>query len=108
MEKNVLVSVLVPVYNVEMYIRKCVNSIVNQSYTNLEIILVDDGSTDSSGLICDEYEKTDKRIRVIHQENGGLVCARKTAIKNCTGELICFIDSDDWIELNILFIQELF
>lgn len=94
---NDLISVIVPVYNVEKYLRRCIDSIVNQSYTNLDIILVDDGSTDKSGLICDEYEKADSRITVIHKENGGLSDARNTGIEESNGIYLCFIDSDDYI-----------
>lgn len=75
-----LLSVIVPIYNTEQYLVKCISSIQNQSYSNLEIILVDDGSTDDSGRICDRYEKKDLRIKVIHKENGGIVSARKTGV----------------------------
>lgn len=93
-----LVSIIVPVYNVEKYIHKCIDSIINQTYTNLEIILVDDGSPDNCGKICDEYAKKDKRIKVIHKENGGVSSARNIGIKLSKGQWISFIDSDDWIE----------
>lgn len=93
-----LISVIVPVYNVERYIRKCIDSILNQTYTNLEIILVDDGSTDGSGKICDEYEKSDSRIVVIHKKNAGLSAARNSGLEIAQGEYIGFVDSDDWIE----------
>lgn len=96
-----LVSVLVPVYNTEKYLEKCLDSIINQTYTNLEIILVDDGSTDNSGKICDAYAERDVRIKVIHKHNEGLVRARKTGLENATGEYIAFVDSDDWIEPNM-------
>ncbi len=92
-----LVSVIVPVYNVELYLRRCVNSILNQSYKDLEVILVDDGSSDSSGLICEEYAEKDNRVKVIHQRNGGLSAARNTGIDNCHGAYICFVDSDDYV-----------
>lgn len=95
------ISIIVPVYNVSKYIRKCLDTIINQTYTNLEIILIDDGSTDDSGNICDEYAKRDKRIKVIHKENEGLSIARNTGIKNATGKYIGFIDSDDWIDLDM-------
>lgn len=92
-----LVSVIIPVYNVEEYLRECVNSVINQSYRNLEIWLVDDGSQDASGKICDEYKEKDERIRVIHKENGGLSSARNSAIDLMNGEYVVFIDSDDFI-----------
>lgn len=95
------ISVIVPVYNVEKYIDKCMDSITNQTYKNLEIILVDDGSTDSSGKICDEYAKKDNRIKVIHKENGGLSSARNAGIDIASGKYIGFIDSDDYIELDM-------
>lgn len=92
-----MISVIVPVYNVEKYIRKCIESIIKQTYHNLEIILVDDGSTDNSGMICDDYAKRDKRIQVIHKKNEGLSDARNSGIKICKGDYIGFIDGDDWI-----------
>lgn len=91
------ISVIVPVYNVEPYLQECLDSIINQDYHNLEIILINDGSTDNSGSICDNYAQTDNRITVIHQENKGLSRARNAGIKQATGDLISFIDSDDWI-----------
>ena len=93
-----LVSVIVPVYEVEAYLKKCIDSIICQTYTNMEIILVDDGSPDKCGQICDDYAGEDLRIRVIHQDNRGLSDARNTGIINSKGELLSFIDSDDWIE----------
>ena len=96
MEKD-LISVVVPVYNVEDYLNRCVDSIVNQTYKNLEIILVDDGSTDSSGKICDDCAKDDERIKVIHKENGGLSDARNAGIDIASGKYITFVDSDDVI-----------
>lgn len=92
-----LISVIVPVYNVEKYLEKCVSSIIKQSYKNLEIILVDDGSTDNSGKICDEFALKDNRIKVIHKENGGLSSARNKALEIAKGEYIGFVDSDDYI-----------
>lgn len=92
------ISVIVPVYKVEAYLDKCVKSIMNQTYENLEIILVDDGSPDNCGSICDEYAKNDKRVRVIHKENGGLSSARNSGLDLCTGEYVSFVDSDDWID----------
>ena len=88
-----LISVVVPVYNVEKYVGQCIESIINQTYKNLEIILVDDGSTDNSGKICDEYAKKDNRIKVIHKENGGLVTAKKVGINVATGQYVSIIDS---------------
>jgi glycosyltransferase involved in cell wall biosynthesis len=93
-----LVSVIVPIYNVEQYLNRCVDSIINQTYKNLEIILVDDGSPDKCGQICDEYALKDSRIVVIHKENGGLSDARNAGIEKATGEYLSFVDSDDWIE----------
>lgn len=95
---NELISVIVPVYNVEQYLEKCVNSIINQTYKNLEIILVDDGATDSSGNMCDELAKSDNRIKVYHKENGGLSDARNYGVERATGEYIGFVDSDDYID----------
>lgn len=93
-----LISVIVPVYNVEKYIRKCIDSICAQTYRRLEIILVDDGSPDGCGAICDEYSDRDDRIRVIHKENGGLSDARNAGIEAATGRYIGFVDSDDYIK----------
>lgn len=93
-----LISIIVPVYNVEQYLSRCVDSLVNQTYHNIEIILVDDGSPDRSGEICDEYAKKDKRVKVIHQSNGGLSDARNTALDIAKGDYLMFVDSDDWIE----------
>lgn len=98
MDREKLISVIVPVYNVEAYLSRCVDSILDQSYDNLEVILVNDGSTDTSGAICDAYAAKDSRIRVIHKENGGLSSARNTGIDAATGEYLTFVDSDDWIE----------
>lgn len=92
-----MISVIVPVYKVEKYLRKCVESIQKQTYTDLEIILVDDGSPDRCGEICDELATEDKRIKVIHQKNEGLSCARNVGIANSSGEYISFVDSDDYI-----------
>lgn len=94
---NPLISVIVPVYNVEQYLPKCVDSILGQTYTNLEVILVDDGSPDNCGKICDEYAEKDHRIRVIHKKNGGLSDARNVALDIAKGEYISFVDSDDWL-----------
>lgn len=91
------ISIIVPIYNVEKYLEKSVNSILNQTYKNLEIILVDDGATDNSGKIADELAKTDSRIKVIHKENGGLSSARNEGMKYVTGDYIAFLDSDDCI-----------
>lgn len=96
-----LISVIVPIYNVAPYLHECIDSIINQTYKNLEIILVDDGSSDGSEKICDEYAKNDNRIIVIHQQNKGLVCARKAGLKIATGEYIAYVDGDDWIEIQM-------
>ena len=95
---NELISIIVPVYNVEQYLEKCVDSIINQKYKNLEIILVDDGATDSSGKLCDELAKIDNRIKVYHKENGGLSDARNYGVERATGDYIGFVDSDDYID----------
>lgn len=94
------ISVIVPIYKVENYLHRCVDSIINQTYTNLEIILVDDGSPDKCPRICDEYAKKDSRIRVIHKKNGGLSDARNAGLDIATGEYIGFVDSDDYISLH--------
>lgn len=96
-----LISIVVPIYNVQKYVRKCIDSIIGQTYHNLEIILVDDGSTDSSSQICDEYSKRDSRIKVIHKINGGLVSARKVGVQIAMGDYIAYVDGDDWIEQNM-------
>lgn len=93
-----LISVVIPVYNVEKYVEECIISVINQTYTNIEIILVDDGSKDSSGKICDLYSKKDSRIKVIHKENGGLSDARNAGIDEARGKYITFIDSDDYVD----------
>lgn len=103
---NELISIIVPVYNVQSYIKKSVNSILKQSYRNLEIILVDDGSTDESGKICDFLKKMDPRVKVIHRINGGLSAARNSGIDVSTGSYIVFIDSDDYIEKK--FVEKLY
>lgn len=97
-ERKPLISVIVPVYNVERYLRRCVDSILGQTWSELELILVDDESPDNSGAICDEYAKKDKRVRVIHKANGGVSSARNAGIDDASGEWICFIDSDDIID----------
>lgn len=95
------ISIIVPVYKVEKYLRRCVDSILNQTFTDFECILVDDGSPDRCGEICDEYAKADKRIKVIHKENGGLSDARNAGIDTARGEYLGFVDSDDWIHPNM-------
>ncbi len=99
---NELISVIIPIYNVEKYLEKCIESIINQTYKNLEIILVDDGSKDKSDEICDEYAKKDNRIKVIHKENSGVSSARNVGIENSKGEYISFVDSDDWLEKDFI------
>lgn len=96
------VSIIVPVFNVKNYIKRCIESIINQTYSNIEIILVDDGSTDNSGNICDEYAKKDKRVKVIHKNNGGLSSSRNVGINISSGKYLCFIDSDDYIENDMI------
>ena len=92
-----LVSIIVPVYNIEKYILECIQSLVNQTYTNLQIILVDDGSKDNSGIICDEWAAKDQRIEVIHKVNGGLSDARNAGLDKVKGEYIFFVDGDDYV-----------
>lgn len=99
---NKTISIIIPVYNVEMYLPKCLESVINQSYENIEIILIDDGATDSCGKICDEYKLKDNRITVIHKKNEGLMQAWIDGIKIAHGEYVSFIDSDDWVEHNII------
>ncbi len=93
---NPLISVIVPVYNVEKYLDRCVESLVNQTYKNIEIILVDDGSPDNCPAMCDKWAQIDNRIKVIHKENGGLTSARNAGIACCQGQYLSFVDSDDW------------
>ena len=97
-----LISVIVPVYNVEPYIRRCIDSILAQSYENFEIILINDGSQDNCGKICDEYAANNSVIKVMHKENGGLSNARNAGLDIAKGEFICFVDSDDWCEKEML------
>ncbi|QGZ27068.1 glycosyltransferase [Streptococcus ruminicola] len=98
-----LISIVVPVYNVESYLEKCIDSILNQSYSNFELILVNDGSTDNSGKICSDFEKKDSRIKVINKDNGGLSDARNHGIDIASGRYITFIDSDDFVEVDYIF-----
>lgn len=97
-----MVSIIVPVYNIKEYLSVCLESVINQTYNNLEIILVDDGSTDGSGDICDEYARKDYRVKVVHKKNEGLVRARKTGIMASSGKFIAYVDGDDWIEPNMV------
>lgn len=96
------VSLILPVYNVEKYLSQCLDSIVAQTYQNIEVIMIDDGSKDASGNICDEYSTRDKRFIVVHQPNGGAANARNTGLDMCTGDYIMFVDSDDWLEDNTI------
>lgn len=102
MEEKIKVSVIVPIYNVEKYIIPCIESIINQTYKNIEIILVDDESPDKCGKIIDKYAKKDFRIKAIHKKNEGLGFARNTGIQNATGDYICFLDGDDYIQNNLI------
>lgn len=97
-ENNMKISVIIPIYNAEEYMNKCISSVVNQSYGNLEIILIDDGSTDNSSEICDRWKKIDSRISVLHKKNEGPGVARNIGIEMARGEYITFVDSDDWVE----------
>ena len=90
-------SIVVPAYNVEEYLPQCVDSILRQTFTDFELLLVDDGSKDSTGRLCDEYAGKDRRIRVIHKENGGLVSARKAGLSEALGTYVAYVDGDDWI-----------
>ncbi len=101
MESNPKISVIVPVYNVEKYLNKCVESIVNQTYKNLEIILIDDGSPDKCPMICDEWAEKDDRIKVIHKENGGVSSARNAGLDLSSGDFIGFVDADDFVKENM-------
>lgn len=96
------VSIVIPVYNVEKYLERCLFSIVNQTYKEIEIILVNDGSKDNSGAICDQFVKKDSRAKVVHQENRGLSEARNTGLRNVTGDYVMFLDSDDWLEFDAI------
>lgn len=98
MTSNPLISVIIPIYKVESYLKNCVDSVLSQTYTNLEVILVDDGSPDKCPILCDEYEKKDERVLVIHKKNGGLASARNAGLDIASGKLISFIDGDDWID----------
>lgn len=98
MKENALISVIIPVYKVEQYLSRCVESVLNQTYPNLEVILVDDGSPDGSGAICDAFATRDSRVRVIHKQNGGLSDARNAGIDMASGDYFAFVDSDDWVE----------
>lgn len=100
LDKSNKISVIIPVYKVEPYLRQCVDSVVGQTYKNLEIILIDDGSPDNCGVICDEYAEWDERVFVIHKQNGGLSNARNDGIMAATGKWLAFLDSDDWIEVD--------
>lgn len=100
-----LISVVIPVYNVEKYFKRCIDSVLRQTYSNIEIIIVDDGSKDNSGNLCDEYGKKDSRIKVFHKENGGLSSARNFGLEKALGKYICFIDSDDFIDENYIIIM---
>lgn len=97
-----MISIILPVYNTEKYLERCINSIVNQSYNDLEIIIIDDGSTDGSARICDEWREKDSRIKVIHKQNEGVSVARNTGLEISKGDFIFFIDSDDYINNNYL------
>lgn len=110
MNSSIKVSIILPVYNVDKYISDCLNSIINQTYSNIEVLVIDDGSPDDSGKIADEYAMTDSRIKVIHKRNGGVASARNTGLKEATGEFVIFVDPDDWISADhveyLLFLQQ--
>lgn len=96
--EDLTISVIVPIYNVGTFLNKCIESIIEQTYKNIEIILVDDGSKDNSGAICDYYAKKDSRIKVIHKKNGGLVSARRAGVEKSVGQYIAYVDGDDWVD----------
>lgn len=102
MTNNRVVSVIIPVYNVETYIKQCLESVIHQTYQELDIIIVDDGSIDMSGVICRQYASCDKRVRIIKQSNAGLSAARNTGLQNARGEYIVFVDSDDWLDVDMV------
>ena len=97
-----MISVIIPVYNVAPYLDKCIESVINQTYRDIEILIIDDGSTDNSGKVCDDYAKLDNRVKVIHKENLGLSSARNIGMEKAEGEWTFFIDSDDWLNINVL------
>lgn len=101
MSKSVAVSIIIPVYNVEQYLEQCLDSVVNQQFTDFEVILVNDGSTDQSPEICEKYVALDRRFRLIHQKNAGLAAARQTGLDAAQGDYVAFVDSDDWLEPNM-------
>ena len=101
LKNNSLISVIVPVYNTKAYLGKCIKTIIDQSYKNLEIILIDDGSTDGTSVMCDEWSQKDARIKVFHLQNGGVSKARNFALEQCHGEWVSFVDSDDWLALDM-------
>src|SRR5690606_28111374 len=96
------ISINIPIYNAELFLKKCINSVLNQTFENFELLLINDGSTDKSGQICDDYSQKDERIKVFHKKNGGVSSARNFGIRNSSGKLLCFIDADDWIESDYL------
>lgn len=102
MKRQPLISIIIPVYNVEKYLNECMESVLNQTYSNLEVVLVDDGSKDRSPAMCDEYAKKDARVQVIHKENGGPMSACIAGVEMASGEYLAFMDSDDWIDLTML------
>ena len=102
MRKHSLISVIVPIYKVQDYLKECIESIINQTYSDIEVILVDDGSPDRCPQMCDEWAKRDSRIRVVHKKNGGLSSARNAGLDVAKGEYISFVDSDDFVEETML------
>lgn len=100
--QNIIISIIVPIYKAEKYIERCINSLLSQTFENYEIILVDDGSPDNSGTICDKYSKENTKIRVIHKENGGVTSARRIGVENAKGEFIVFVDADDELQYDSL------
>ncbi len=102
LELDPLITVIVPVFNVEEYLERCITALLNQSYKNIEVYLIDDGSKDSSGAICDCYAQSDSRVKVIHQANAGVSAARNAGLRNAKGEWICFVDGDDYVDWDMI------
>lgn len=101
-DKTKLVSIIIPVYNAKIYLKKCLNSLINQTYRNIEILLIDDGSSDESLSVCQRYAEIDSRVKVVHKKNGGVSSARNLGLKHVSGKYVCFVDADDWMTQNAI------